>query len=87
MTKEKMPAPSELSERDLEQAVGGAPQPGKTLGADLIGSGLAPDGGAALNDWIKASFDQGFAEKNMELIAANFDSKARAVRVFSDSVL
>lgn len=41
--------------------------------------------GKPLWDWIKASWDKGFVQKNCELQACNFDHKVQAVRVFNDA--
>jgi phage tail-like protein len=41
--------------------------------------------GKGLWDWIKASWDQGFVQKNAELQACNFNHEVMAVRVFQDA--
>lgn len=40
--------------------------------------------GKDLWEWIKASWDQGFVQKNCELQACNFNHEVQAVRVFQD---
>jgi phage tail-like protein len=40
--------------------------------------------GKDLWDWIKSSWDQGFVQKNAELLACNFNHEVQAVRVFND---
>jgi hypothetical protein len=43
--------------------------------------------GTELWQWIKASFDKGFVQKNCELTACDFDYKAKAVRIFQDAYI
>jgi hypothetical protein len=38
-------------------------------------------------DWVKASFDKGFVQKNCELMAADFNHKVQAVRAFNDAYI
>lgn len=45
-----------------------------------IGMGM----GKAMYEWMQASFDKGFVTKNGEVIAADFDYKAMAVRELMD---
>lgn len=43
--------------------------------------------GQNLWEWIKASWDQGFVQKNAELQACNFNHEVQAVRVFQDTYI
>ncbi|NKB82723.1 MAG: hypothetical protein GKS05_12730 [Nitrospirales bacterium] len=43
--------------------------------------------GKGLWDWIQASWDKGFIQKNCELQACDFNHKVKAVRVFQDAYI
>lgn len=43
--------------------------------------------GKELWDWVKASWDQGFVQKNCELQACNFNHEVQAIRVFQDAYI
>ncbi len=43
--------------------------------------------GKPMWDWVKASFDKGFVQKNCELMAADFNHKVQTVRVFNDAYI
>ncbi|MCG8417313.1 MAG: phage tail protein [Proteobacteria bacterium] len=43
--------------------------------------------GKPMWDWIKASFDKGFVQKNCELYAADFNHKIRAIRILNDAYI
>ncbi len=43
--------------------------------------------GKGIWEWIKASFDKGFVQKNMELIAADFNYKSQSVREFMNAYI
>ncbi len=48
---------------------------------------IAAGMGEELVNWIKASWDKGFVQKNCELIACDFNYKAKAVRVFQNAYI
>jgi len=56
-----------------------------TISYEDLKFSLAVGQGKGIWEWIKASFDKGFVQKNIELIAADFDYKSMSVREFMNA--
>lgn len=55
-----------------------------TISHDAITVDIAAGMGASMWEWVKASMDQGFIQKNLELQACNFNHEVESVRAYSD---
>ena len=55
-----------------------------TISAEAATFEIAAGMGKPMWEWIKASMDRGFIQKNMELLACNFNHEVESVRALND---
>lgn len=58
-----------------------------TISHEPVTVDMAMGMGKPMWDWVRASLDKGFIQKNCELLACDYNSKVQAVRVFNDAYI